>query len=179
MKPLTSLDKRQRTRRDRRETSSLEPNLRIVAATFADLPRILEIQKEAYKSEAQIYADYSIPPLTQSLANIRAEFKRKPFLKAIVRGRIVGSVRASLAEGTCTVEKLIVEPRHQGKGYGTALLEAAENVFPDAHHCELFTGHRSVANLRLYRRHGYRRYKAVAVAPHLTVVYLRKPRPAE
>ena len=35
-------------------------------ASFEDAKEILDLQKLAYVSEAEIYNDYSIPPLTQT-----------------------------------------------------------------------------------------------------------------
>jgi hypothetical protein len=40
----------------------------ITQAAAADAAEILALQKLAYQSEAAIYQDYSIPPLTQTLA---------------------------------------------------------------------------------------------------------------
>lgn len=37
-------------------------------------PYILDLQKAAYISEAEIYGDYRIPPLTQTLSDIEALF---------------------------------------------------------------------------------------------------------
>lgn len=48
-------------------------SLRVTAADRSDLAQILSLQKEAYVSEAEIYDDYSIPPLQQSLEDIEGE----------------------------------------------------------------------------------------------------------
>ena len=53
----------------------------------------------AYLSEAEIYNDYSIPPLIQTLKEIRQEFSQQVFLNALEEGEIVGSVRAYLEKG--------------------------------------------------------------------------------
>lgn len=50
----------------------------------------------------------------------------------------------------------MVKPANQGKGISPALLRAAEAAFPvsrDGSSC--YTSSRSVANVRLYVRHGY------------------------
>ena len=80
-----------------------------------------------------------------------------------------------LHDGIGHIGRLIVAPEHQGQGIGSALLAGIEACFPEALGFELFTGSRSAANLRLYHRHGYQETRRQSVAPHLTLVFLRKP----
>jgi GNAT superfamily N-acetyltransferase len=76
------------------------------------------------------------------------------------------------------IERLAVAPNKQGCGVGTALMRAAETRFPAANRFELFTGHKSAKNLRLYQKLGYREFKRKQLAPHITLVFLQKERPA-
>ena len=46
----------------------------IKQALKEDLREILTLQKLAYQSEAEIYNDYSIPPLIQTLDKIKEDF---------------------------------------------------------------------------------------------------------
>jgi GNAT superfamily N-acetyltransferase len=78
-----------------------------------------------------------------------------PFLKATAQSTLVGSVRAKRSGEVCHIGRLIVHPDHQGRGIGTALLAAIEAAFPQSSTFEPFTGSRSDANIRLYRRCGY------------------------
>jgi ribosomal protein S18 acetylase RimI-like enzyme len=128
--------------------------LSITAAGPADAEAILTLQKLAYQSEARLYEDWSIPPLVQSLASLIAEFGDSLVLKALHSGRLVGSVRAKVAADTCHIGRLIVEPAFQGQGIGSRLLREAEGRHPGVVRFQLFTGSRSEANIRLYRRHG-------------------------
>ena len=64
----------------------------------------------------------------------------------------------------------------QRRGIGSALLAAIEQRFPDIEAFELFTGNRSVENLRLYDRHGYRHARTKVLSPAVSLVYLRKTR---
>jgi hypothetical protein len=50
-----------------------------------------------------------------------------------------------------------------------------EASFPDARRYELFTGHLSEGNLRLYRRLGYEEFREEEISPSLRLVYLEKP----
>lgn len=146
----------------------------LARAEKADLPRILEIQRMAFRSEAELYGDPNIPPLQQTLEQMETEFEKKVFLKAVADSQIVGSVRGELAGYACTVNRLIVAPAFQGRGIGTALLLEIEKVFPQACIFELFTGMRSERNLALYEKNGYRIYKKKELSPKVTLVYLEK-----
>jgi ribosomal protein S18 acetylase RimI-like enzyme len=147
-------------------------------ATVDDAGEILALQKLAYRSEAAIYDDYSIPPLTQTLDEIRADFDRQTFLKIVVDGAIAGSVRAYLQDGTCYIGRLIVHPDRQNRGLGTRLLQAIEQHFDGAERYELFTGHKSERNLYLYQKLGYTPFSRKPQHAGLTIVFLEKrPQP--
>jgi N-acetylglutamate synthase-like GNAT family acetyltransferase len=122
----------------------------IERASVEDAEEILSLQKLAYQSEAAIYDDYTISPLTQTLEEIRADFERQIFLKASVDGRIIGSVRAHVQEKTCFIGRLIVHPDFQNRGIGTRLLNEIEKTFSQAERFELFTGDKSDRNPGLF-----------------------------
>jgi GNAT superfamily N-acetyltransferase len=146
----------------------------IVQASPEDAAEIPALQKLAYRTEAELYDDWTIPPLTQSLSEIEAEFEGKTFLKAMCRDRIIGSVRASLDSDTCLVGRLIVHPDYQGRGIGTRLMERIETVLSRAKRFELFTGTKSVGSVRLYRKLGYREYREEQLSPEVRLVFMEK-----
>lgn len=146
----------------------------IERATVRDAESILSLQKLAYQSEAKIYNDFTIPPLTQTLEEIKKDFKNQIFLKSVTDGRIIGSVRAFVKEGTCYVGRLIVHPDFQNRGIGTQLMSRIEETFKEAQRFEIFTGHKSERNLFLYEKLGYQRFKTIKANEKLTIVYLEK-----
>lgn len=148
----------------------------ITRATVADAETILQLQLEAYQSEARLYNDWLIPPLVQTLEELREEFDTGTVLKAISDGRLIGSVRASESGGVAHIGRLIVAPDLQGRGIGTALLNAIEACYPPTTSFELFTGSLSVDNIRLYRRHGYSVVREEVLGPTVVVVFMRKLR---
>ncbi|WP_327591139.1 GNAT family N-acetyltransferase [Nonomuraea sp. NBC_00507] len=149
----------------------------IERAVAADAGEILTVQRAAYVSEAQLYGDPYILPLVESLEQLRKVIETAVVLKALDAGRIVGAVRGQLSGTTCVVGRLVVAPDRQGQGLGTALLSALHEELPEATAFDLFTGHLSEANLRLYRRLGYRETHRERMDDHLTMVHLRRPRP--
>jgi GNAT superfamily N-acetyltransferase len=105
-----------------------------------------------------------------------SEFEAKVFLKAVCADKIVGSVRATLDSGTCQVGRLIVHPDYQGKGIGTLLMDRIETAFPYAERFELFTGIKSINNIQLYQRLGYREYRQEDLSPNVRSVFMEKRR---
>ncbi len=146
----------------------------IKPATISDAEEILSLQKLAYQSEAEIYNDFNIPPLNQSLEEIKDEFDDKIFLKAVVDERIIGSVRAFVEQKTCYIGKLIVHPDFQNQGTGTKMMNEIEKFFNKAKRFELFTGHKSKRNIYLYQKLGYRRFRTEKITDNLELIYLEK-----
>jgi len=146
----------------------------IELASIEDAEEILGLQKLAYKSEAKIIGDFTIPPLLQTIDDIRSEFNLQIFLKVTVENKIIGSVRCYLKKGTFYIGKLIVHPDCQNRGIGTRLLAAAEKQFPAAERFELFTSCKSVKNLHIYEKCGYRRFRSQTVSDKLTLLFLEK-----
>jgi ribosomal protein S18 acetylase RimI-like enzyme len=151
----------------------------IERATLEDAEELLNLQKLAYQSEAALHGEYDIPPLTQTLEGMRADFERQVILKATSQGRIVGSVRGYLSGGTCYVGRLIVHPDVQNHGLGTRLMSEIEGAFGQAERFELFTGHKSERNLYLYRKLGYRPFRQEKVSDALTLIFLEKQQHTE
>jgi ribosomal protein S18 acetylase RimI-like enzyme len=147
----------------------------IKPARFVDAEQILKLQHLCYQTEAELYGDWQIPPLTQTLQSLHAEYETHRLLTAYLGSEVVGSVRGRLIDGTCHIGRLIVHPRLQRRGLGTRLMRAIEEDFTAADRYELFTGHLSENNLRLYRRLGYTGFREEVVSPQLRLVYLEKP----
>ena len=145
-----------------------------VRASIEDAAPILELQKQAYQSEAEIYDDFAIPPLLQTLDDLKKEFTAKTVLKAVCNGQLVGSVRAWQQGGTCHIERLIVQPKFQDHGIGTKLMHDIEDCFPKSKRFELFTGHKSERNIRLYRKLGYQVFRHQRINDNLSLTYMEK-----
>lgn len=150
----------------------------ISGATEQDAEQILKLQYLCYQSEAELYGDYGIEPLTQPLDSLRAELAGGTVLVARLGEEVVASVRGAVdSDGTARISKLIVHPRMQRHGLGGRLLAAIEaqlGADGAAKSFQLFTGHRSERNLRLYRKHGYAQVSTERVDERLSVVTLVK-----
>ncbi len=150
----------------------------ISTATDDDAEQILKLQYLCYQPEAELYDDYGIEPLTQTLGSLRAELADGCVMVARLGREVVGSVRGTVdADGTAKIGKLIVHPRLQRHGLGGRLLAAVERRLAEdrsAKRYRLFAGHRSEANLRLYRSHGYAPVGTEQLSQRLSLVTLEK-----
>ena len=147
-------------------------------AKKSDAPEILALQKTAYQSEAEIYGDDSLPALQQTLEELQKDFERpeQVFIKTVVNGNIIGSVRGHAVDDTACISRVIVHPYFRGRGIGRRLVEEIEKAFPNAKRFEVKTGHRSERNLFQFHAQGYQEFKTEPFTPAITWVYLQKER---
>ena len=150
-------------------------NLDIRNADVSDAPAILELQKVAYQSEAELHNDFNIPPLTQTLEELCEDFHHKTILKVMDDERLIGSgqVRYDGVSHSSHIGRMAIRPELQGQGIGTKLMSTLESIYPEAKRIEIFTGEHSVANLTMYQRRGYQAFKQLKLG-NTTVIFLEK-----
>ncbi len=146
----------------------------IEQAGVSDAEEILSLQKLAFKSEAEIYKDFNIAPLIQTLEEIKRDFENQVFLKAVIQGKIIGSVRAFAKEDSCYIGRLIVHPDFQNQGIGTKLIKEIEGVFNLSRRFGLFTGHKSEKNIHIYQKLGYKTFKMEKITDSINIIYMEK-----
>lgn len=141
-----------------------------------DAGEVLTLQRAAFVQEALIYRSVDMPPLTQTLDEVRAELEENLGCVALDGPRMVGVVRARRDGDLLLIGRIAIAPDQQGRGIGTTLLDAVETRGRDAGatEAELFTGSLSEANLRLYEREGYRETQRVPGDDGIEQVFLRK-----
>jgi len=151
--------------------------MKIDEVSLEDLHDILVLQVLAFQVQAEIYNDYTLPPLVQTLEEVKNDFLQQVFLKTERDGKIIGSVRGYKMDNTCYIGRLIVHPDYQNQGIGKALMTEIESKFSNFSRYEIFTGHKSKKNLHLYQNKlGYKIFKQEEVDENLTMVFLEKKR---
>ena len=148
--------------------------MKIEKANVEDLLEIFNLQKLAFQIQAEIYNDYTIPPLIQTYEEIQTDFLSHIYLKAMINEKIVGSVRGSKEGETCHIGRLIVHPDFQNKGIGKKLMSEIESYFKGIERYELFTGHKSEKNIYLYKKLGYKVFKIEPINENLKHIYFEK-----
>ena len=120
----------------------------ILTLQVEDAGELLTLQRAAYVTEAQAHDDAHLPPLLETLDEVRADLRSDTTTVLGIRdgGRLVATVRVRhdpADEGMAEIARLAVAPDRQGEGLGTRLLVAAEqHVPPEATALTLFTGAR-------------------------------------
>ncbi|MBM4523808.1 GNAT family N-acetyltransferase [Rhodococcus hoagii] len=153
----------------------------VVALTVDDAGEVLTLQRAAYVSEAQAHGDLQLPPLTQSLDELVDELAQPSVTTTGLRdadGRLVAAVRVRVRSEdprAADLGRLVVAPDVQGRGLGSRLLRLAEDrLASHVSSLRLFTGERSVGNLRLYGRFGYRETHRTPTPGGYALVHLAK-----
>lgn len=148
-------------------------DIEVARITPADAGEVLTVQRAAFVSEALIYGTADMPPLTQTLDELRAELAEEQGWVARVGPRLVGAIRVRETEDLLLIGRIAIAPDLQGEGIGRALLEAAETA-SSAPEAELFTGSLSEANVRLYESCGYRVAETVDQGDGTSQIFMRK-----
>jgi len=151
------------------------PDWAITRADVSDAGEIMTVQRAAYVTEAQAYDNPHFSALSEPIEQIRASIANGEVLVARIGTRLVGAVRGVRDGDECHVGRLVVAPDVRGRGIGAALLRAIEeHATAGIRRFVLFTGDRSEANIRLYRKAGYTLARTERVAETLSLVYLEK-----
>lgn len=157
-------------------TLSAMPDVSISLVEPVDIGEVLTLQRAAYVTEAQLYGDSFLPPLTQTYDELALELAASIAVKATRGHRILGAARARIDGTILRVGRLTVAPDAQRHGIGSRLLVKLEQLAPATIETfTLFTGHLSEANIRLYQRLGYTETRRERLKPGVVLVHLDKP----
>ncbi|MEO7129826.1 MAG: tRNA (guanosine(37)-N1)-methyltransferase TrmD, partial [Dermatophilaceae bacterium] len=127
-------------------------------ATPGDVPELFTLTRACWVQEAVVNDTLEIPALVESMETLRESLNTTRTWVARKAGRLIGSVRTQERGDTWDIGRLMVAPDLQGRGLGRRLLEHAEVSAPSGiRQFSLLTGAGSDANLRRYKRAGYRR----------------------
>jgi predicted N-acetyltransferase YhbS len=149
--------------------------IHIRPAIEADFPTLLEVQRVAFGEYANVYQVSGWT--TETIESLREDAKEKHIFVAEEEGVVVGSVRFWTVAGVCIIRLLSVNPAHQGRGVGKALIRKIELVATDAHKFFACTMLRTGRNIHLFMSLGY---KAETILPnhydHLDLICFAKYR---
>ncbi|MGW4498281.1 GNAT family N-acetyltransferase [Micromonospora sp. NPDC004336] len=130
--------------------------LRLAAAQPDDLAELLVLQRCCWVQEALANDTLDLPPLRETLDELRESLSTWQVWCVRRHGRLVAAVRARVHEGAWLIGRLMVAPDQAGQGIGGWLLSHVEQQAPgETTRYELFTGEGSTDNIKRYQRAGY------------------------
>ena len=90
--------------------------MKIELATIQDVPEILELRYKAFRPVAERLNWPDAPNLTETVEHARGEFPKYTTLKMLSDdGKIIGSVRGRVENGSLYIGRLMVLPEFQKK----------------------------------------------------------------
>jgi ribosomal protein S18 acetylase RimI-like enzyme len=114
---------------------------------------VLGIQRRSYRVEASLIGSDAIPPLTESVDELRACGER--FVGALVDDRLAGIVSWKFEGETIDIHRLAVDPAFFRRGIGVALVRAVLASEPRAQRTIVQTGAVNDPAKALYRGEGF------------------------
>jgi len=134
--------------------------------------RLIEIQHAAYRVEADLIGYDGIPQLNETVNDLQAQ--PISWLAAFDDDSIVGAIGfVTRPDGSCDIDRLVVDPDRARRGIGRALVEAVL----DHPVVTVSTGARNQPACALYESLGFHRTGEREVAPGINVVEFTRPNP--
>jgi SAM-dependent methyltransferase/ribosomal protein S18 acetylase RimI-like enzyme len=128
--------------------------------------QLYELQRDAYRVEAELIEYDGIPPLHESLAELR--IRQLDWRGIRIDGRIVAAIAVTGEARRCDIDRLVVDPRWHRRGLGRRLVESV--LMHDI--VTVSTGTANAPALALYESLGFRRINVREIAPGVTVTSL-------
>ena len=152
--------------------SNLEKTVRLLNMTdFMVAQRVLEIQKLAYRIEADLIGFEGIPPLHETLADLQQS--AETFAGYYVDDVLAGVLSYTLINTTLDIGRLVVHPDYFRQGIGRSLVEFAETV-SGIEQVIVSTGALNTPACQLYERLGYQLLEEVKLVEGLVIARYKK-----
>ena len=90
--------------------------------------QLLELQHAAYAAEAALIGDDRIPPLHETVSDLRAA--RLEWIASFDAEQITGAVGYAIDDDVVDLDRLMISPSHHRKGLGTALVRRVMSLAP-------------------------------------------------
>ncbi|MCW9129642.1 GNAT family N-acetyltransferase [Bacillus paramycoides] len=136
----------------------------IEKATILDAEKLTEIMRRTFDAEAKQWLcdqdgviDYNIqPPGYSSVEMTIYSIEELDYFKVILDGKIVGGIIVTISgKSYGRIDRIFVDPIHQGKGIGSQVINLIEEEFPSVRIWDLETSSRQINNHHFYEKMGF------------------------
>ncbi|WP_173475863.1 GNAT family N-acetyltransferase [Fibrobacter succinogenes] len=148
--------------------------MKIELATIQDVPEILELQYKAFRPVAERLNWPDAPNLIETVEHALGEFPKYTTLKMLSDdGKIIGSVRGRVENGSLYIGRLMVLPEFQKNGYGRILLRKIQSMLPHDR-AWLDTSSDVPETVSFYEREGFRIFERKHFENGVSWIFMEK-----
>ncbi|MFA6958912.1 MAG: GNAT family N-acetyltransferase [Thermoanaerobaculia bacterium] len=133
---------------------------------------LLAVQVAAYAIEAELLEYPQLPPLFETVADLRASGER--FLAAFEGHELVGATSVAVSDDVLDICRMVVSPAHMRRGIASRLLSSVEELRDGHARITVSTGEANIPAIRLYEKHGFAVVQRRALPDGLKLVGLEK-----
>lgn len=132
------------------------------------LAGLVRVQRASYRVEAELIGFDDLPPLRETPEELAAV--PESFLGAFEGEQLLGAVAFVRHRTWVDVHRLVVDPAAFRRRVATRLLDALDELHPDAAWTTVATGEANGPAVALYEGRGFERVGRTAVAPGTWIV---------
>ena len=148
--------------------------MKIEIANIEDVPELLELHDKAFFAIAAEVDWLDAPGLKESLEQACEDFPKYMTLKMLSdEGKIVGSVRGRVEDGSLYIGRLMVLPEFQKNGYGRILLREIQSMLPHSR-AWLDTSGDVPETVSFYEREGFRTFESKHFENGVSWIFMEK-----
>lgn len=142
--------------RPARDPSRRVRGISVRPASSDDIAAMLEVQRRAFAAYLDVFAPHQIHMLHETIEDVQRAINGMSVYVAVENGVVRGSARVRVRHGVGMVTNIAVDPEHERRGIGTAMLQVIEDhVRGAAHKLYLETPLLAPQSLRFYVDLGY------------------------
>ncbi|WP_418199430.1 GNAT family N-acetyltransferase [Alkalihalobacterium sp. APHAB7] len=133
---------------------------------------IYDLQKKAYKVEANIIGYLDLPPLKESVQDLQQ--CGELFLGYVIEEKVVGAMAYKTSADLLDIHRLMVHPLHFKKGIAQVLLTYLEECESAIREWIVSTGTGNTPAINFYKRNGFQVLNEVKVNERLSITNLKR-----
>ncbi|AZU61727.1 GNAT family N-acetyltransferase [Neobacillus mesonae] len=133
---------------------------------------LFDVQKASYLVEAKLINFFEIPPLVESIEDLKNSME--VFYGYFEEEELAGAISCTEEGEELTIGRLVVDPKHFRKGIAQKLLCAIEENHPEIRVYKVSTGKENGPAKNLYLKNGFKTVNQVEASPGLFLSIFEK-----
>ncbi|MGG1674416.1 GNAT family N-acetyltransferase [Neobacillus sp. NRS-1170] len=136
------------------------------------LKELFDLQRASYLVEAELINFFEIPPLKESLQDLKES--GETFIGYFENSELTGAISYTIQEQVVTICRMVVHPNHFRKGIAQKLLTYVEKNHSDLPIFNVSTGKENTPAKNLYLKNGFQVTGDIEVVPGLFISHFEK-----